>query len=362
MTHRFDARVRMPSPAPSVEKKTPMTLTRRGLLTAAGFTGLALGVSPAFRGGLAEAAAEVANFVGGPPVKDHPLVQIAPHVSVIVAPEGFPTPENQGMMANITFVVGAKGVVVVDTGASVRIAEMAIRQLRAATTKPVVGLVVTHYHGDHWLGNHGFVEAYGADLPIWSLAGTRREIAGATGSFWQDSMVKWTNGATLGTRIVAPNRDVEPGFEISLGDVTLRMHHHGPAHTPHDLCVEVVEDRVMCVGDVLMDCRIANMDEGSFKGTIDTIDRLVASADPKIWLPGHGRPGPGVAAWQRDLFSGIWETCLAAVDDGVALEGALARVLADPRVASRAAETTGWDRNIGKYVSLAYLEAEQARF
>lgn len=34
----------------------------------------------------------------------------------------------------------------------------------------------------------------------------------------------------------------------------------------------------------------------------------------------------------------------------------------DPRVASRAAETKGFDRNIGTYVSLAHLEAEQAQF
>ncbi|MDK9695540.1 MAG: MBL fold metallo-hydrolase [Siculibacillus sp.] len=339
-----------------------MPLTRRALLAAGGFAGLTLGVAPGLRGGLTEAAAEAIAFVEGGPVPDQPLVAVGPHVHVIVAPDGFPTPENRGLMANITFVVGAKGVVVVDTGSSVRIAEMAIRGLRALTPKPVVGIVVTHYHGDHWLGNHGFVDAFGTDLPIWSLAGTRVEIAGATGTLWQESMLKWTNGATLGTRIVPPNRDVEHGFEVALGDVTLRMHHHGRAHTPFDLCVEVVEDRIMCVGDVLMDRRIANMDDGSFKGTIDVIDRLAATAAPKIWLPGHGRPGPDVATWQRELFAGIWETCMKAVEDGVPIEGALALALKDPRVASRAAETAGWDRNIGKYVSLAYLEAEQAQF
>ena len=37
-------------------------------------------------------------------------------------------------------------------------------------------------------------------------------------------------------------------------------------------------------------------------------------------------------------------------------------VLADPRVASRAADTKGFDNNIGKYVSLAYLEAEENNF
>ena len=339
-----------------------MAITRRHLVGFAALAGAGFTLKPGTLTGLTQAAAEVANFVKGPPVKDHPVVALSPHVFYIEAPSGTPTPENQGMMANLTFVVGEKGVVVVDTGSSVQIAEMAIRQLKAATSKPLVGIVNTHYHGDHWLGNDGFVQAYGADLPIWALAGTREEIAGSTGTFWHESMLKWTAQATLGTRIVPPNRDVEHGFELSLGDVTLRMHHYGPAHTPHDLCVEVVEDRVMCVGDVLMHRRIANMDDGSFKGTIETIDKLIAAADPKIWLPGHGHPGPEVARWQRELFAGIWETCLKAVDDGTPLDGALALALKDPRITSRAAETEGWERTIGKYVSLAYLEAEQAKF
>jgi hypothetical protein len=37
-------------------------------------------------------------------------------------------------------------------------------------------------------------------------------------------------------------------------------------------------------------------------------------------------------------------------------------VLRDPRVASRAATMQGFEGNIGKYVSLAYLEAEKEAF
>jgi len=50
------------------------------------------------------------------------------------------------------------------------------------------------------------------------------------------------------------------------------------------------------------------------------------------------------------------------VADDLPLAEAKARVLSDRRVASRAAETKGFDANIGKYVSLAYLEAEAAAF
>lgn len=307
-------------------------------------------------------ATEIGALAKGPPVPDLPVRRVSPHVFYIESPDGFPTPENQGMMANITFVVGTKGVVVVDSGGSVQIGEMAIRQLRTTTDRPVVGVVNTHYHGDHWLGNHAFAEAYGADLPLYAHPESRVAMEGAEGAYWLSSMLAWTRQATAGTRPVPPNRDAGHGDMISLGDVTLRIHHYGKAHTPCDLSVEVVEDGVMCVGDVLMDRRIANIEDGSYLGTFETMDKLTANSATKIWLPGHGVPGPGVMAWQRELFEGIYESCVTAVQAGNPLEEAKALALKDPRVASRAAETRGWDSNIGKYVNLAYLEAEQANF
>ena len=66
-------------------------------------------------------AMEVEDFVRGPKVKDHPLRQVSKHVWIIFSPDGFPTPENQGMMCNITFINTANGLVVVASGASVRI-------------------------------------------------------------------------------------------------------------------------------------------------------------------------------------------------------------------------------------------------
>ncbi|MDE2362916.1 MAG: MBL fold metallo-hydrolase [Hyphomicrobiales bacterium] len=310
----------------------------------------------------AYAAGDSDFVIKGPPVKDQPIQKLSPHVYMVEAPDGFPTPENQGLMSNVVFVVGQDGVVVVDTGASVQIAEMAIRQLRSITKTPVVAILNTHYHGDHWLGNQGFVEAYGVNVPIYSHAGTRKAIEGFTGTSWRDSMLKWTNAATSGTRIVPPGKDVDHGFTLALGDATLRLHHYGTAHTPFDIAIEIPEDNVMCVGDIMMDRRIANMEDGSYQGTLDAIDKLIANSKTSIWVPAHGDAGVKVLEWQRSLFRGIYESCVKAVKQGVPLEDALAIVLQDPRVSFKAAETKGWDKNIGKYVSIAYLEAEQAQF
>ncbi|HSG22456.1 MAG TPA: MBL fold metallo-hydrolase [Azonexus sp.] len=306
-------------------------------------------------------AREMDDFVRGPAVKDHPLRQVSKHVWMIFSPDGFPTPENQGMMCNITFVDTAKGLIVIDSGASVQIGEMAIRQVRKAFSKPVIAIINTHYHGDHWLGNDAYVEAYGNSLPLYSHPGTIKAIQGVQGNMWRTLMEQWTNQATLGTRVVPPNQPLENGAELKFGDVTLRMHHFGTVHTPFDLCVEVVEDKLMLVGDVAMDRRIANMDDGSYLGTLKAYDTLEKTACT-IWLPGHGEPGPNVLKWNRELFEGIYRPCEQAIKDGLALEEAKTQVLKDPRVASRARDTKGFETNIGKYVSLAYLEAEAAGF
>jgi len=307
------------------------------------------------------AAMEINDFVRGPTVKDHPLRQISRHVWMIFSPDGFPTPENQGMMCNITFIDTAKGLVVVDSGASVQIGEMAIRQLKKAFNKPVIAIVNTHYHGDHWLGNHAYVDAYGDSLPRYSHPGTIKAIQGIQGNMWRTLMEQWTNQATMGTRVVPPDQPLENGAELKFGDLTLRMHHFGTVHTPFDLCVEVVEDKVMLIGDVAMDRRIANMDDGSYLGTLKAYDALEKTGCT-IWLPGHGEPGADVLKWNRELFEGIYRPCEQAIKNGTALEEAKAQVLKDPRVASRARDTKGFDTNIGKYVSLAYLEAEAAGF
>ena len=85
-------------------------------------------------------AQQADDFFRGPPVKDHKPTQISKRVWLIYSPDSFPTPENRGMMCNITFVVTQKGVVILDSGGSVQIGEMVIRMIKTVTDKPVVAV------------------------------------------------------------------------------------------------------------------------------------------------------------------------------------------------------------------------------
>jgi glyoxylase-like metal-dependent hydrolase (beta-lactamase superfamily II) len=307
-------------------------------------------------------AQQMQEFIEGPPVPDVLPVQLSPHVWSVYAREGFPTAENQGLMASVLFVVTQKGVLVFDSGASLQIGQMAIRMIRRVTPQPVVAVFNSHYHGDHWLGNHAFVEAFGKDLPIYALAHTQEQIQGAEGNLWRSMMERWTNQATLGTQVFAPNQVVQHGQVLDYGDVQVRMHHHGTAHTPSDLCMQVVQDRLTCVGDIAMGNRIANIDDGSYVGTFKYYEALQQAAGEQLWVPGHGMGSQDLLTRYGTFLAGIYEPCLKAVKDGQSMEAAKAAVLKDPRVASRAKTMDGFESNIGKYTSLAYLEAEKEAF
>ena len=307
-------------------------------------------------------AQQTQDFIEGPPVADIPARQLSPHVWMIYSPDGFPTPENRGMMSNVIFVMTSVGVVVIDSGASLQIGQMAIRMIRKVTDKPVVAAFNSHYHGDHWLGNHAFVKAFGNQLPIYALQSTIDKLKGTEGNLWRSLMERWTNQSTLGTQVVLPNTAVQNGQVIQIGDVTFRMHHYGTAHTPSDLCVEVVQDRLTAVGDIAMANRIANMDEGSYPGTFKYYKTLMAATGEQLWVPGHGEGSMDLLKTYGEFMAGIWEPCLKAVEAGRSEAQAKVDVLKDTRVAARAKTMQGFDGNIGKYVSLAYLEAEKLAF
>jgi glyoxylase-like metal-dependent hydrolase (beta-lactamase superfamily II) len=308
-------------------------------------------------------ALQASDFIMGPAVPDVPPKRLSPHVWMIESPDGFPTPENRGLMANIVFAIGTRGVVVMDSGCSLQIGQMALRMIRRLTDQPVVAVFNSHYHGDHWLGNHAFAQAYGAALPIYALPHTIEMIKGHEGSLWKSLMERWTNQSTAGTEIVPPNRSVAHGQRLSLAGLTFVMHHHGTAHTPSDLCIQVLEDQLTYVGDIAMGNRIANIDDGSYPGTMAYYDKLTQAAGARqLWVPGHGAASGDLLLAYGTFLRGIWENCLQAVKEQKSEAQAKAMVLADPRVAARAATMQGFAGNIGKYVSLAYLEAEKEAF
>jgi glyoxylase-like metal-dependent hydrolase (beta-lactamase superfamily II) len=296
----------------------------------------------------------------GRDLPDYQAEEVAPGVFVIHGPLDYPNPENRGFINNPAFVVTETGVVVVDPGSSVQTGEMVLRQIRKITDKRLLAVFNTHVHGDHWLGNQA-MRAVAPELPIYGHPKMLEAIAQGAGADWVAVMMGATEGATEGTNVVGPNRALDHGDQVEHGGLTFRIHHHGQVHTHTDLMIEVPKKGLLFLGDNANNRRIVRMDDGSFAGTVAALEKVKQDASSaKVLVPGHGR-------------TGSWEIVDANRDYMATLHGAVESLFEEglsdfemkPQIAEKLAafkDWVGFEDELGKHISLAYLQVEEEAF
>jgi quinoprotein relay system zinc metallohydrolase 2 len=188
----------------------------------------------------------------------------------------------QGDICNISFVVGSKGVAVIDTGGSLKVG----KQLRAAISKvtslPVLYVINTHVHPDHVYGNAAFL----ADKPIFvghdKLANTmelRREQ-------YAKLNARLLHEDAQGSDLIKPTLTVKQSLTLDLGDRKLALTAHPVAHTSTDVSLIDVKTGTLFAGDLLFIERTPVV-ETDIKGLIAEIEKLKASPAKQV-VPGHG--------------------------------------------------------------------------
>lgn len=310
---------------------------------------------------LALAAGLVAQAMASDPSRairaDYPLDRLTPNVYVIHGPTADPTPENQAFRNNPGIVLTREGVVVIDPGSSVHVGEMVVRKVKTLTDKPIVAVFNTHAHGDHWLGNEGIKLAYPRAV-IYAHPKMKAMAIQDEGRMWIKAFNERSNGAAEGTTPVGPDKAVNDGDVITIGGTRFRILLPGPAHSDHDLMVELPDEKVLFFGDIVRDGLFSPF-QASFKGNIAAIDRGLKTG-AKVFVPGHGRSGDvKVARNYRHFLLGLREQVRRHYRDG----------LSDFEMKQRIAQAldayrhwAGRDESLGPLISAAYIEIETEEF
>ena len=296
--------------------------------------------------------------VKGPRVPDVKPNKVSARCHVIIAKDPEPTPENQGMFSNMGFIITQKGVVVFDSGGSVQIGEMMIRQIKKMTDKPVVKVFNSHMHGDHWLGNHAFAKEW-PNVEIYAHENMHKAIKEGIGEFWVNMQARATNNATAGTVITAPNQVLKGGEVFDMGDTLLRVHYYGKCHTDSDICLEVTADKTVYVADMVMAGRVAHMDDGTYTGSIEGIKKLKSDTQATNYVQGHYKFGPKQADIYLEFLETLYGSVVELQKQGVGASEMKDKVL--PKL-KKYRDWKGFDGVIGRYIALAYTEAEANNF
>jgi len=294
------------------------------------------------------------------PMYDVPVTKVTDSCYYILAKDPEPSPENHAFFNNPGFVVTSKGVVVIDTGSSVQIGEMVLRQIKKVTDKPVVMVINTHYHGDHFLGNHAFAAAY-PNVDIYSHPATIENIKSGGGDFWISFMQRNSDDGISGTIVTLPNKTFNGGEVFEVGDKTFKIHYFGKAHTEADLIIEVVEDKVAFMGDTAMR-RVANMADGSFLGSIEAMKKAKA-LNCDHYIVGHGvHDGASICQDMQTFCEHIYHNAVEYYDEGLSDFEMKPKILAKPFMRDVASQWPGFDKTVGVFISTAVAEVEENMF
>ena len=284
--------------------------------------------------------------------------QFAPHTYVIEhGPHDEPKDISHGFHNNPGFVITQNGVVVIDTGSSYEIGKMILRQIQAVTDKPITHIFTTHFHGDHWLANQALVEAYPKAETI-AHPKLIELLKNGEDQFWMETFAKRLGDDFAGTQAVIPNTPAKNQI-YTIGGIPFQVQMFEQAHTRTDLMVYVMDEDVLFTGDIVNNEHFSFMGHGNFKGAYEAT-LWALSTDTKHVVVGHGKSG---TKEQVKEFSQLYKTLRTEVAKYYA-EGLMAYEMKPMIVEtlSQYKEWSGFEDQIGRYISQLVTEIEQEQF
>jgi quinoprotein relay system zinc metallohydrolase 2 len=188
----------------------------------------------------------------------------------------------QGDICNASFVVGAKGVVVIDTGGSIKVGNQLRDAIKKVTDKPILYVINTHVHPDHIYGNAAFLADKAEFIGHEKLA-TAMELRREQ---YTKLNAKLLGEDAKGTELVKPTIVVKTALELDLGDRKLAITAHPVAHTNTDLSANDSKSSTLFTGDLLFIERTPVL-EGDIKGLIAELEKFKFQSIKQV-VPGHG--------------------------------------------------------------------------
>lgn len=217
------------------------------------------------------------------------VVSVAPDVYALVGPLGQRDAANGGDNATFGAIVTPDGVILIDSGATPRGADLIRQALRGVTDQPVRWVINTGSQDHRWMGDASFAAA---GARIIALACTVKEQQAQSASELQALHMLLGDEA----RDITPMTSSAPlpgdSAVMDLGGVRLELHHFGDGHFPGDAVVWLPRQRIAFSGDlVFTDRLLAVLSTGS---SVDrwaqTFQTFARTLHTEFIVPGHGRP------------------------------------------------------------------------
>ncbi len=222
-----------------------------------------------------------------------------------------------GDICNTSFVIGSKGVAVIDTGGSPAVGANLRKEIRKVTKLPILYVIQTHVHPDHALGSAAFKQ----DKPVFvGHAKLANEMA-LRKEVYLRNQTEWVGKDAKGSELIPPDIAVDTTHDLDLGDRTLHLTTHPIAHSPTDLSVQDSATNILWTGDLLSIERTPSVD-GNLPAWIEVIETLRNVNAPRV-VPGHGpvtEKGGKALDDEKRYLTALLTDVRAAIERGDSME------------------------------------------
>jgi len=229
---------------------------------------------------------------------------------------GLPSKENRGFISNAYGVLTREGWVVIDTLSTPELAREFISELKKVKDLPILYVIVTHYHMDHWFGIAPYKEegakfiAHANLKEFYEDGSADMVLEGAQKSF----------GVFGSVKLFPPDIVVDSRVKLRVGGDVIEIIPMTPAHTNTDLVIKVGNSYF--VGDLVSYKRIPFLGDRnvSTKAWLEVLDRI-KKLKPKKLLMGHGDPMDRKAVeWTKNYITYVREEVRKLKDEGLFID------------------------------------------
>ena len=206
-------------------------------------------------------------------------IKLAENSYYFYGKEEYFSKENGGDIANSSFIITEKSVILINTGSSQQYGKQVKEEIRKITNKPIKYILNTHHHPDHFLGNSAFSSG-----DIYASEFTKNEIE-TNGDLYIVNLVNIIHEAMDKTKIKAPNQ-ILTDKSLDFDGYKLKIFYLD-GHTSSDIVIYDENTKILYTSDLVFYKRTPSTPHANMDNWIKSLKEL-EKIDYSILVPGHG--------------------------------------------------------------------------
>ncbi len=213
------------------------------------------------------------------------------NVSIMHGPVTDPNIENEGYMNNPAIIEGKTGLIIIDPGGNYNVGKKILAEIEKVSDKPIIAILNTHKHGDHWFANKNILEKY-PKVEIYAHPKMIKEVKAGEAENWYGILERLSKNLKDTKPFAFPIKTLVGGQDLIIDGENFHIQHQKITHTDTDIIIEHKNSDTIFLGDNVMRGRLGAFDYSSdIRGNIKLLEDLTKARESVLYVPGHGFSG-----------------------------------------------------------------------